>query len=82
MTKFTHKGWFGLCPVYFAGLETGCPAILERHWSLVWLMTFSEWLYALAHWTIHLFDPERELFWPLRVTGELTPPREFDFGND
>lgn len=26
----THKGWFGICPVYIGGIESDGPLIVER----------------------------------------------------
>ena len=39
---YTHKGWFGLCPVYLAGIDSDGPNVDPRHWSLGWLMDLSE----------------------------------------
>ena len=41
---YTHKGWFGLCPVFIGGHEAGHPdgpCIKARHWLLDWLFDLS-----------------------------------------
>lgn len=74
----THKGWFGLCPVYLGGLDGDAPLVVERHWVLVPLMLLSEcgfgMLFVLGALLLADFEPA----WPLRVTGELDPPRPID----
>jgi hypothetical protein len=70
----THKGWFGICPVYFGGLHTGAPLIVERHVLLLPLMVLSEVMFSIAFKCKGLIDPDYEPEWPLRVTGELAQP--------
>lgn len=72
--SLTHKGWFGICPVYFAGLHSSAPLVIERHWSLVPLMLLSECLYGLV-FVVGSFLAGFEPAWPLCVTGELEPHR-------
>jgi hypothetical protein len=41
---YTHKGWFGLCPVFIGNIEADGPdgpCIKARHWSLEWLFDLS-----------------------------------------
>ena len=70
---FTHKGWFGLCPVYFAGIETEGPVVEPRNQFVEWLMTLSEYVfgtYFLIRATLNAYyEPE----WPMVVTGEIEP---------
>lgn len=79
---YTNKGWFGLCPVYFANLDSEAPDIHPRHWSLEWLMDLSEFIYGPCHWLKSVADPLYEGGWPLQVTGELNPPKviEHEYG--
>ena len=74
----THKGWFGICPVYFGGLYTEAPHVYERHWLLAPLMSLSEWCYAATFFVGQLMNPEFEPGWPLRITGELKKPIEVE----
>lgn len=74
MHTFTDKGWFGICPVYFAGLDTPAPVVDPRHWLLAPLMWVSEAMFSLAFAVGSACQPGYEPEWPLRVTGELDPP--------
>lgn len=69
----TQKGWFGLCPVYIGDLDTGCPLLIERHWSLMPLMVMSEWFFAAIMFTKSWRDPDYEPAWPIKVTGNIEP---------
>ncbi|WP_157659196.1 hypothetical protein [Thauera butanivorans] len=73
MMKVDHKGWFGICPVYFGGLDTEAPLIVERHWVFVPLMRLSEFFYGLAFTVCGFINPAFEPEWPLKVTGEIEP---------
>lgn len=70
----THKGWFGLCPVYFADPFGPAPMVEPRHWTLTPLMMLSEGIYAVAFTVWRALDPAFEPSWPLRITGELAKP--------
>ena len=72
--SLTHKGWFGICPVYFANLDSAAPLVVERHWSLLPLMLLSECCFGLV-FVLGSFLGGFEPAWPLRVTGELAPPK-------
>ena len=72
--SLTHKGWFGICPVYFGNLDRPAPLVIERHWSLLPLMLLSEGLFALTFLFASRFG-DIEPAWPLTVTGELDPPK-------
>lgn len=72
---YTHKGWFGLCPVYLARLSSPAPVVEPRHWSLAWLMDLTELLFACAFMLRMVADPHYEPQWPLQITGKLQPPK-------
>lgn len=72
---YTHKGWFGLCPVYLANLDGVAPDIHARHWSMEWLFDLSEAIFRLINWIQSSVDPLHEGGWPLYVTGELDQPK-------
>ncbi|MEY2689720.1 MAG: hypothetical protein RL375_3919 [Pseudomonadota bacterium] len=78
---FTHKGWFGLCPVYFADLDRDSPMVEPRHWAWAPLMWLSEGAFSLAFMFASAADPHFVPKWPLQVTGLTVPPvvREFDW---
>lgn len=31
---FTHRAWFGVCPVYMGDIDSQAPHVHPRHWSL------------------------------------------------
>lgn len=80
MATLTHKGWFGICPVYFADLGSGAPLVMERHWLLQPLMMASELFFATVFMLAILLDKDFSPEWPLVVTGELDPPRDLHTG--
>lgn len=72
----THKGWFGLCPVYFANLDGPSPLVLERHRLLVPLLMLSEALFAAAFALCETARLDWQPEWPMFVTGDLQPPKQ------
>lgn len=71
----THKGWFGLCPVYVAGPDTACPDVHERHWACAPLMWISLAVFGLCFAAMEFIDPLHVPEWPLKLTGKLARPR-------
>lgn len=71
---FTHRGWFGLCPVRIARLDSPCPVLEAAHWSLEWLMDLSEVLLCAAAWVHAQLDPAYEPEWPIWLAAEIVPP--------
>lgn len=70
----THKGWFGICPVYMnSPWHNEPPYIDPRHWTLTPLFWFSEAMCWIAYHIYEIFDPEMEIGWPIKVTGRLNP---------
>jgi hypothetical protein len=67
----THKGWFGLCPVYLGNPDGEAPLVVERHITLLPLFILSEWMFQLV------FMMTDSYMWPLRITGELKEPITF-----
>lgn len=71
MSEFTHKGWFGICPVYLADLD-GDGAIVEPRSALLWpLMRLSEAFMGLAILVCSAIYEDYEPVFAIRVTGEL-----------
>lgn len=68
---YTHKGWFGFCPIYLAAPESNCPDIVERHWSLAWLLDLNVALQQAAMVVCSVMAPDWEPTWKIRVTGRL-----------
>ena len=71
---FTHRGWFGICPVYLGGLDTEGPVVDPRHWTLTPLMMLSEAVYWVVFRCCEAMNPAFEASFPLRITGKLDPP--------
>ena len=71
---YTHKGWFGLCPIYLAEIDSPAPYCDPRHWSLAWLMTVSDAIYSLCFWLGSYLNPDYVPAWPLLVSGVLKTP--------
>lgn len=69
--EFTHYGWFGLCPVIFAGIESGEPFIEPRFEFLRFLFVFSEFLIESYLNLRCAMNPEFEPMLPIVVSGEL-----------
>ena len=62
---FTHKGWFGLCPVYMADLHTISPRLEPR-------LPLTSWLIHLSAEIFNLMNADG---FPLRIAGELNPSK-------
>ncbi len=69
---FTHKGWFGLCPVYIAELDSDGPRIENRFPATAWLIHLSAWI----------FDTMNAEGFPITITGELRPPKMIEVDHD
>lgn len=74
----THKGWFGICPVYFADPDSDQPFIEPRHPWLEFLLDISEHFFNAIHWCQESMDPDADLVYPLTITGELDPVIEIE----
>lgn len=72
---FTHRGWFGICPVYLAGLDTDEPLIESAGLIFDPLLWISEAAYWLAVLTMRVVKPGRTLPWPVKVGEPLALPR-------
>ena len=68
----THKGWFGLCPVWIGLLHTAAPIIEPRHALLNWLMDLSNAIFDVLH-AVQVMVSDEEPVFPLRITGEIEP---------
>ena len=68
---YTHKGWFGFCPVYLAEPQSSCPDVVERHWSLKYVLDLNVALQQAAIAVCTLMAPDWEPTWKIRVTKKL-----------
>lgn len=69
----THRGWFGICPVYFDDPYSDHPFIEPRHPWFEFLFDISEHIFNAIHWCQELVDPYADLWYPITITGELDP---------
>lgn len=81
-TTLTHKGWFGICPVYFADLDSEGPFVEPRHLLLLPLFYFSEFMFRIAFWCSEKMNPDFEAQFPLKVTGRVYPPIVIEHDGD
>jgi hypothetical protein len=54
----THRGWFGLCPVYIGNAKDEEPFLEPVHWVLAWLLWVSAWMYEMAFLSCELMGVE------------------------
>ena len=67
---YTHKGWFGLCPVYLAEPHSYEPTMEARYPYTAWLIEVSALVYGIFFKLRMDHDP----MWPIKVTGKLKEP--------
>ena len=70
---YTHKGWFGVCPIYLGDIDGDCN-VAARHDYLEWLMDLSEAVMGFAISVKTWLNPDYEPMFPMCITGELSPP--------
>jgi hypothetical protein len=73
----THKGWFGVCPVYLGDIESDSPFVVERLPIYYPLLVFSEAMYQVVMNFMEWMGQEPPGF-PLVVGKRLDPPRQID----
>lgn len=79
----THRGWFGVCPVYLGYIDSDAPLVVERHWVFVPAMMLSEAAFGALFWLANLVSAGRwEPAWPLRISGVLETPIEIPIGKE
>ncbi|HEX7687364.1 MAG TPA: hypothetical protein VF453_06645 [Burkholderiaceae bacterium] len=69
----THKGWFGVCPVYLGDLDTEAPLIDPRSPLLIPLFLLSEAMFGLC-FTVLAAAGRENPGWALKITGKLRRP--------
>jgi len=71
---WTHKGFFGICPVYVANPDSPMPCITPRHEYLDVLIHVSEYSFAFYFWLRSLWNPEYDGTFPILLTARLPAP--------
>jgi hypothetical protein len=69
--KYTHKGWFGFCPILLANPFSNNPDVTSRTEWLMPFLRFNIWLQGLAIGICKMMDPDWEPTWKIRVSGKL-----------
>lgn len=67
--EITHKGWFLLCPVLLADVETGCPYMETRRFIPEWWFTFNAGMVDLVLFMADTMGIEP--LYPILITGEV-----------
>lgn len=73
MNKYTHRGWFGFCPIYIGQPYSYCPDIIARRRWLQPLLDLNVWLQEVAISVCRLMDPYWSPMWKIRLTGKISP---------
>lgn len=81
--NYTHKGFFGIAPIYLASIDTECPEIIHRNFLVLPLVHISVAIWALIFWLKGVADPAYQPEWPMLITGPLKKPitREYEVGD-
>lgn len=74
--QYTHKGWFGLCPIYIGSIDQDPIEMCPRYNWLGWLFDFSVAVQEFSIEFLSAINPEYEPAWAIKVTGELDAPIE------
>ena len=70
-SNLTHKGWFGLCPVYLGEIETDCPIVEPRRGIPDWWLMVNVEVQKVAIRACTWVNPYWFPTWKIKVTGEL-----------
>jgi len=70
-TKYTHYGWFGICPVYLGDISGEAPVMAERNWVPGWWLSVSEWIFGKCILLRSIVDADYEPMWPIAIGGEI-----------
>ena len=70
MKTYTHKGWFGFCPIYLRNTFTDNPHICPRAKWLMPVMRFNIVLQQLAIGACMMVNSDWVPVWKIRLTGE------------
>lgn len=82
--RFTHAGWFGICPIYISDLDKDIPGLTPRPQN--W---FTELLFIVSHYGFMAFftvadviNPSWNPGFPIVVTEELLVPFDYEYEED
>lgn len=76
MTKtFTHKGWFGIVPVYVADVNRGEPTLIGRIPYTDWAVAGMAMIFCGMGWVLERINPSADWGFPIMM-WELDEPFE------
>ena len=75
-TRYTHRGWFLLCPVYGGELESDAPLVAERNGIPTWWFNVNLALVLAFNWLGEAVFPDWESAFPFVFTGRLGRPAD------
>lgn len=79
----THKGWFGICPIYLNDPDVHeIPNLKARHWAFEPVFVLSEWIFTALFFFAFVINPDLEAGWPINITGTLPEPIVEDWPDD
>lgn len=67
--KYSHRGWFGFCPVYVNNPFSGSPDVCPRKPWLMPLMHLNIAIQRMAISVCATMDPTWEPTWKIKLTG-------------
>ena len=70
--KYSHRGWFGFCPVYVDKPFSGSPTVCPRHPWLMPLMRLNIGIQRMAISVCAAMDPYWDPAWKIKLTGKRT----------
>ena len=68
--KYSHRGWFGFCPIYVNNPHGKCPDVCPRHPWLMPLMRLNIEIQRLAVGACMMMNPDWEPVWKIKLTGK------------
>jgi hypothetical protein len=69
--RYSHYGWFFMCPVYIGNLESEAPFVDARLRCLEWWHDVNLFIFGICVLIMEAINPEYEPMFPLRLTGEI-----------
>lgn len=68
--KYSHKGWFGFCPVYVDKPYSGSPSVCPRKPWLMPLIYLNIEIQRMAIAACSMMDPHWAPVWKIKLTGK------------
>jgi hypothetical protein len=69
--RYSHYGWFFMCPVYIGNLDSAAPYVDARSTWLEWWHDVNLAIFSVCVMIMEGINPEYEAMFPLYLTGEI-----------